>query len=66
MNMNGFAQVRLGNVGATSDQYGYPLPLANNPTGGVSLKEYVNQHGELKFGNSCIRFDKDDFSDPRK
>jgi len=41
MNMNGFAQMRLGNIGAKTDQYGYPIPLSNNPAGGVSLKEYV-------------------------
>lgn len=64
MNMNGFAQARLGNIGSNTDQYGYPMPLSNNPTGGMTLKEYVQKHGSLKFGNSCIQFDSDDFSNP--
>lgn len=64
MNMNGFAQTRLGKIGSISDQYGYPMPLSNSPAGGVSLKDYVKKHGSLQFGNSCIRFDAADFSNP--
>lgn len=64
MHMNGFAQMRMGNIGKSSDAYGYQLPLKNNPSGGMTIKEYVSKNGSLKFGNSCIQFDQSDFSNP--
>ena len=64
MNMNGFAQMRLGNLGSSSNQYyGYPLPFSSS-VGEKSLKQYVSEKGSLRFGNSCIQFTKEDFSNP--
>lgn len=64
INTNGFAQIRLGNIGAKTDQYGYPMPLSDKPVDGITIKEYVKRNGTLKFGNSCIQFDSSDFSNP--
>lgn len=64
INISGFSQIRLGNIGSTLDQYGYPMPLSNNHSGGKTLKQYVSEHGSLQFGNSRIRFTREDFSNP--